>query len=71
MDKFGIPPKDNNLSIEIEKNINDSFLYYNETYKRAIYLALISIKEGLHPLLIGEKGCGLTTLSKLIAQYNK
>ena len=49
-----------------------NFIYYNESYKKAAYLALIAIREGLHPLLIGEKGSGLTTLAKLIASiYNK
>jgi MoxR-like ATPase len=35
-------------------------------------LALSAIREGLHPLLIGKKGCGLTTFARLIASiYQK
>ena len=47
--------------------LKNNFLYYNETYKRVIYLTTIALREGLHQLLIGEKGCGLTTLAKVVA----
>ena len=30
-------------------------------------MALIALREGLHPLLIGEKRCGLTTLARFVA----
>ena len=56
---------------EIERGLKDNFLYYNDSYKKVVYLALTAIREGLHPLLIGEKGSGLTTLAKLIASIYK
>ena len=67
LNKFGDITEDDNLKNEIEKNIKNNFLFYNETYKKVIYLALTAIKEGLNPLIIGEKGCGLTTLAKFVA----
>ena len=67
LNKFGKVQEDKNLYDEIDKNIKNNFLYYNNTYKKVIYLSLIALESGLHPLLIGEKGCGLTTLAKLIA----
>ena len=67
LNKFGDFQEDKIIKEEIEKNISNNFLYYNDTYKKVIYLSLISLKEGLHPLLIGEKGCGLTTVAKLVA----
>ena len=41
---------------EIERGLKDNFLYYNDSYKKVVYLALTGIREGLHPILIGEKG---------------
>ena len=68
--KFGEIKEDEDLKSEIESHIENSYLYYNDTYKKVIYLALTALKEGFHPLLIGEKGCGLTTLAKLIASIS-
>ena len=70
LNKLGNIEKNKELTAEIEKSIKDNFLFYNETYKQAIYLALTALKEGLHPLLIGEKGCGLTTVAKLVASIS-
>ena len=67
LNKFGACPIDNNLSEEIENYLQNNFLYYNNTYKKVIYLSTMALKEGLHPLLVGEKGCGLTTLAKVVA----
>ena len=67
LNKFGAFPENNNLNEEIEIYLKNNFLYYNTTYKRVIYLTIIALREGLHPLLIGEKGCGLTTLAKVVA----
>ena len=58
LEKLGDFEIDKKLNSEIERGLNDNFIYYNESYKKAAYLALIAIKEGLHPLLIGEKGSG-------------
>ena len=70
LDKFGNFKEDITLKTNIEEAIKNEFLFYNETYKKGIYLALTAIKEGLHPLLIGEKGSGLTTLAKLVASIS-
>ena len=67
LNKFGATPENKTLNEEIEINIKNNFLYYTETYKKVIYKTLISLREGLHPLLIGEKGCGLTTLARIVA----
>ena len=70
--KFGKFQMEKNLEKEIEIGLKENFLYYNESYKKAAYLALIACREGLHPLLIGKKGCGLTTFARLIASiYQK
>ena len=70
LNKFGSFKENITLKTNIEKAIKDKFLFYNETYKKGIYLALTAIKEGLHPLFIGERGCGLTTLAKLVASIS-
>ena len=70
LNKFGNIQEDNKIKDEIEKNIKEKFLYYNETYKKVIHLALIALKEGLNPLLIGERGSGLTTLAKFVASMS-
>ena len=70
LDKLGNFQEDKILKCEIEKSIINNFLFYNDTYKKAIYLAVTALKEGLHPLLIGEKGNGLTTLAKLVASIS-
>jgi len=67
LNKFGKINENLELKELIEKNIKNNFLYYNDTYKKAIYLSLTALKEGLHPLLIGEKGSGLTTVAKFLA----
>ena len=67
LNNFGKYQVDINIKEEIEKNIKKNFLFYNDTYKKVVYLAFTAIKEGLHPLLIGEKGIGLTTLARLVA----
>ena len=59
------------LNDKIKSGLEQHFLYYNDSYKNAVYLALSAIREGLHPLLIGKKGCGLTTLARLIASIYK
>ena len=70
LNKFGKIEDSPSLKNIIEKYIKENFLYYNDTYKNVVYLALTALNEGLHPLLIGEKGCGLTTLAKLIASIS-
>ena len=70
LNKFGNISENKEILDEIEKIIDDRFLFYNETYKKVIYLALITLRAGLHPLLIGERGCGLTTLAKLVASIS-
>ncbi len=70
--KFGSFHREKNLEKEIELGLKESFLYYNESYKKAAYLALTACREGLHPLLIGKKGWGLTAFARLIASiYQK
>ena len=71
LEKFGDFQIEKNVDEEIELGLKENFLYYNESYKKCVYLAITAIREGLHPLLIGEKGSGLTTLSKLIASIYK
>ena len=71
LEKFGDFQIDKKVDEEIERGLKDYFLYYNESYKKSVYLAITAIREGLHPLLIGEKGSGLTTLAKLIASIYK
>ena len=69
--KFGNFEMDNKeLLNEITKALENNFLLYNKSYIRAAYLALITCREGLHPLLIGKKGCGLTTFAKLIGSIS-
>ena len=52
---------------EIEKQLEDNFLFFDDKYKKSAYLALTACKEGFHPLLIGNDECGLTKLAKFIA----
>jgi len=53
--------EDNNLIFD--KNIQ----FEENSYLRSVYLGLIACEAGFHPLLVGKKGSGLTTLSKMIA----
>jgi hypothetical protein len=55
--KFGEYKINKELNETIELGLEQYFLYYNDLYKNAVYLALSAIREGLHPLLIGKKGC--------------
>jgi len=52
---------------DLEKRFEDNNLYYDEPYIKCAYLALAACKAGLHPLLIGKSGSGLTELAKFIA----
>ena len=67
LNKLGVYQENEEIKLIIEKNIKDNFLFYNDTYKKVIHLALTTVEAGLHPLLIGEKESGLSTLAKLIA----
>ena len=69
--KLGDFQIDKKVDKEIEQGLKNNFLYYNESYKKCAYLALTAIREGLHPLLIGEKGSGITILARLIASIYK
>ena len=69
--KFGEYKINKKLNEIIELGLEQYFLYYNDSYKNTVYLALSAIRESLHPLLIGKKGCGLTNLAKLIHLYIK
>ena len=71
LEKLGDFQIDKKVDEEIERGLKDNFLYYNESYKKSVYLAITAIRERVHPLLIGEKGSGLTTLAKLIASIYK
>ena len=73
--KFGKLEMEKEKINKIEEELKKNYLYYNEAYKKAAYLVLTACLEGLHPLLIGKNGSGLTTFAKFIAslynQYNK
>ena len=71
LNKLGRFQMDESILQEIEIKLKENFLFYNESYVRSAYLALTACRAGLHPLLIGKKGCGLTTFAKFIASlYN-
>ncbi|OUM69791.1 hypothetical protein PIROE2DRAFT_57210 [Piromyces sp. E2] len=69
LDEFGNDNIDNSIKEGISKRFNEANLYYNDSYLKCAYLALAACKAGLHPLLIGKNGSGLTELAKFVA-YN-
>jgi len=69
LNKFGKDDIDNSVKENIKKRLDEDYLYYNDSYLKCAYLALAACKAGLHPLLIGNNGSGLTELAKFIA-YN-
>ena len=76
---FGNLELDQNRVDRIKKKFNelpficgDDINFENNSYFRALYLGLTACEAGFHPLLVGKSGCGLTTVSKIIASiYNK
>ncbi|ORX59905.1 hypothetical protein BCR36DRAFT_408277 [Piromyces finnis] len=64
---FGSDDIDSNIKKEIIKRFDEYNLYYNDSYLKCAYLALSACKAGLHPLLIGKNGSGLTELAKFVA----
>ena len=53
---------------EIIKNLEKHNFTYDDNLIKSVFLAKKSIEQGLHILLIGKKGSGLTKLSKFIAE---
>ena len=51
-----------NLIEELDKNN----IFYDDNYLISLYLAKTACENGLHPLLIGKEGCGLSTFAKLL-----
>ncbi|ORX61262.1 hypothetical protein BCR36DRAFT_408210 [Piromyces finnis] len=69
--EFGNDFIDNDIKDEIINKLNENNLYYDESYLKCAYLALSACKAGLHPLLIGKNGSGLTELARFVARnYN-
>ena len=76
---FGNLELDQNYVDRIKKKFDelpficgDDINFENNSYFRAVYLGLTACEAGFHPLLVGKSGCGLTTVSKIIASiYNK
>ncbi|KAG4105393.1 hypothetical protein H8356DRAFT_1027608 [Neocallimastix lanati (nom. inval.)] len=67
IDEFGEDSIDNSIKEDISERLDENNLYYNDSYLKCAYLALAACKAGLHPLLIGKNGSGLTELAKFIA----
>ncbi|ORY29839.1 hypothetical protein LY90DRAFT_512768 [Neocallimastix californiae] len=67
LNKFGNDSIDKNIKNEIINRFEEDNLYYDDSYLKCAYLALAACKAGLHPLLIGKNGSGLTELAKFIA----
>ncbi len=83
LNKFPKFKIDKNEKENLKNNLNNFNIFYDKieevedinkenNYIRVIYLALKACENGCHPLLIGKKGSGLTTLAKNIAKiYNR
>jgi len=67
LNNFGSDEIDELIKKDISERFNEDNLYYNDSYLKCAYLALAACKAGLHPLLIGKNGSGLTELAKFIA----
>jgi len=67
LQKFGSDEIDHDIKNDIIQRLKMNNLYYDESYVKCAYLALAACKAGLHPLIIGKNGSGVTEFAKFIA----
>ena len=68
LNKFGSFQIEEEQKNKIIERLEEYNFIYDDNLIKSVFLSMKSIKEGLHILLIGKKGSGLTKLSKFIAE---